>query len=121
MFVMKKRDSYFWPVEYAMPADGGKYEPQSFEAEFKMLDQTRLDELADQAKRGTIEDNAFLDEVLLGWRNVKDENGNDAPYNTLHRKVLLNLPNMRQALITAYFDSVQGAVRKNLPRPRSIG
>jgi hypothetical protein len=121
MFVMKKRESYFWPVEYSVPVDGGKYDKQIFEAEFKMLDQSRFDALAEQAGLQAVDDNDFLDEVLLGWRNVKDENGEDAPHNALHRKVLLNLPNMRQTLISAFFESMQGAARKNLLKPRSTG
>lgn len=116
MFVLKTDAAYWWPVEYRMPKEdgSGKFDKRTFEAQFNALPQSRLDELESQQKAGqTISDQDFIDEVFKGWRGITTPDGEEAPVNAANRRVLLDLPGMRAAIILAYQDSVVGRLRKN--------
>ena len=36
-FILAQSDSYSWPVTVEFPVDGGRFEKQTFDAEFKRL------------------------------------------------------------------------------------
>ena len=40
-FVLKQSDTYKWPVTVEIPIDGGRFDKQTFDAEFKRLPQER--------------------------------------------------------------------------------
>lgn len=112
-FVIRKSESYRWPVEYKTPTDDGKYDRQQFTAEFKRLDQPRLDEIYATAKAGEFHDVEVAAEVLVGWAGVSTASGEPFDFTDNNRDVLLALPGMRAAVLGAFFDSVKGAARKN--------
>lgn len=112
-FILSQKASYTWPVKYDAPRDGGKYDRHEFMAEFKRLPQSRLDEIQKQAKDNAVNDGEFLDEILLGWSGIKDEQGEDVPFNEAARRIVLDLPGMRAAIVLAFFGSLEGAPRKN--------
>lgn len=117
-FVLKKSATYRWPVEYKTPADDGKYDRQQFTVEFKRIDQQRIDEIYAAAKAaaaaaGDFEDAALAEEVVLGWSGVQADSGEAFDFTPNNRAVLLALPGMRSAILTAFFESIRGAARKN--------
>jgi len=112
-FILAQKPSYTWPVKYTAAGDNGKTQSSDFLAEFKRLPQSRLDEIYQRAQTETIDDEAFIAEILLGWSGIKDADGQDVPFNDLHRRVLLDLPGMRAAIVDAFFHSIRGAPRKN--------
>lgn len=120
-FVLSQTPHYEWPVEYRTPIDGGKYKPSAFVAEFKRLPQSRLDEIFKGATEDEVDDDAVLDEVLMGWSDIKDQEGNEFECTDANRRILLDLPGMRSTLLRAYFGSIEGAARKNSKRPRHTG
>lgn len=114
MFVLKTDPAYWWPVEYRTPKDDGKFEKVSFDARFKALPQSRLDELEAAAKAGNdIPDAEFVDEIFTGWRGITTPAGEEAQVTPENRAVLLDLPGMRAAIILAYKDSLLGRLKKN--------
>ncbi len=113
MFILSQKPSYTWPVKYVTATDHGKTQTSDFLAEFKRLPQSRLDEIYRTAQTETIDDEAFIEEVLLGWSGIKDADGADVPFNGTNRRVLCDLPGMRAALVEAFFQSIRGAPRKN--------
>ena len=38
MFKIVQTDGYNWPVDFKVPADGGRYENQNFDVRFKRLE-----------------------------------------------------------------------------------
>lgn len=124
-FVLKQSDSYKWPVTFKLPIDGGKYEKQIFEAEFKRLPQARLNQIQeavqDRARAvalndhidGLITDQAVADEILVGWSNVLDEDGDEIAYSAASKQLLLEVPALASAIIVAFFESVTGNKLKN--------
>ena len=42
-FAIKQTASYFWPVVVELPADVGRFEKHTFDAEFRRLNQTRIE------------------------------------------------------------------------------
>lgn len=108
--------SYKWPVEWTVPADGGRQTKLGFEAEFKRLPQTRIDEIYAAVTNGAreISDDAVVDEVLIGWgSNVLDENDQPLQFTPSNIKVVLDVQGARSAIVRAFFNSLTGAKEKN--------
>jgi len=123
-FILKQSSSYSWPVTIRMPADGGKREKQSFEAEFKRLPQSRIAEIQAMAQKlvkaaeageqlDGISDVSVADEVLVGWSGILDEDGEEVPYSETNKAILLEVPLMAASLVQAYFASLTDEKRKN--------
>lgn len=124
-FVLKQSDSYTWPVSIKLPANGGKRERQTFDAEFKRLPQSRINEIQEQAnkrvkalERGDdagdgISDLSIADEILVGWDGIVDGDGEPVPFSKGSKSQLLDVPFMAGAIIEAFFDSLVEQKRKN--------
>jgi len=112
-FVLKQSDSYSWPVTFDIPVDGGRHERQTFDGEFKRLSQSRITEIGEQIKAEEITDSALAAEVLIGWSGVTDDSGKDVPFSQSALQQLLDVPMLAAAITLAYFESLQGAKRKN--------
>jgi len=124
-FVLNQSQSYSWPVSIQLPADGGKREKSSFDALFKRLPQSRINEIQQlvqqrikAAERGEELDNGVTDqtiaaEILVGWSGILDADGDDVPYSEAVKAQLLDVPMMAGALIEAYFTSLVELKRKN--------
>jgi hypothetical protein len=81
-FVLKQSDSYTWPVSIKLPANGGKRERQTFDAEFKRLPQSRINEIQREVQQRVkanekgedtgegISDQSIADEILMGWDGI---------------------------------------------------
>ena len=124
-FVLKQSDSYTWPVSIKLPANGGKRERQTFDAEFKRLPQSRINEIQLLAnnrvkalERGDdvgdgISDLSIADEILVGWDGIVDGDGEPVPFSKGSKAQLLDVPLMAGAIIEAFFDSLVEQKRKN--------
>lgn len=117
-FVLKQSDTYMWPVTLVIPVDGGRREKHSFDAEFKRLSQTRINEIVRQAKgtseeEATLEDQTACAEILVGWSNVVDDDGQDIPFSQKSLGQLLELPTIAAQIIRAWSESLEVAKRKN--------
>ena len=124
-FVLNQSQSYSWPVSIQLPANGGKREKSSFDALFKRLPQSRINEIQQlvqqrikAAERGDELDNGVTDqsiaaEILVGWAGILDADGDDVPYSEAVKAQLLDVPMMAGALIETYFTSLVELKRKN--------
>ena len=52
-------------------------------------------------------------EVLVGWSGVTDDEGKEVPFSQKSMAELLEVPMLAGAIVMAYFDSLNGAKRKN--------
>lgn len=110
MFKLAAVRKVLWPVTVQIPQDEGKVQKAEFDAEFEILPQKEHDEL--MAERP----DALLDRVLVGWRRVKDEDGNqDIAFSPEKKAELLGISYVRMALLNAYYEAAGGrkAQRKN--------
>lgn len=112
MFKLAQQTSYKWPVTVHIPTDGGRFTKATFDAELKTLPQERIDQYLTGGGDTTEQD--FLNEVVIGWKGVTDDAGNDVPYSEEAKLKLLAISYVRTALVRAFFDSITGgAKRKN--------
>lgn len=111
MFKLAKVKTVFWPVKVQIPGDGGKSVQASFEAEFAILDTNEFEDIIlqrDDERRDA------LDAVLVGWRGVKDEDGqSDVAFTPETKKAMLAIPYARAGLLEAYGHASMGGRRKN--------
>lgn len=124
-FVLNQSQSYSWPVSIKLPADGGKREKSNFDAIFKRLPQSRINEIQllvqqriKAAEKGEeldngVSDQSIADEILVGWTGIIDGDGDEVPYSEAVKAQLLDVPMMAGALIEAYFASLVELKRKN--------
>jgi len=124
-FVLKQSSSYSWPVTVKLPADGGKFEKQTFDAQFKRLPQARINEIQvdvqtrikaaerNEPLEGGINDQSIADELLIGWDGVVDGDGDAVTFSEAVKQQLLDIPTVASAIIVAYFESLAGVKTKN--------
>ena len=60
-----------------------------------------------------ITDQSVADEVLVGWANVLDEDGEEVPFTAKAKDELLDIPAVASGIVVAYFESVTGNKAKN--------
>lgn len=112
-FVLKQSDTYSWPIAFDIPVDGGRMQRQTFDGDFRRLSQSRITEIGQQIKADEITDADLASEVLVGWSGVTDADGKDVPFSQKALEQLLDVPMLASAITISYFESLQGAKRKN--------
>lgn len=105
--------TYLSTVRVEMPGDNGKKKTNEFNARFKRLSQSELDDLSKRLQEGEVNDAGVINEVMVGWDGVKDESGNDVEFNADNLAALLDVHPVRPTLVKAFFVSVYGAATKN--------
>ena len=106
-FVLKKVSSYKWPVAVEIPVDGGKFKKETFTAIFKRISRSEFNSLFAEGE------DALVDAIVVGWTGIKDEDGEDLPFDDTTKAQLFDDPFVLKGLINAYADSFQGAPVKN--------
>lgn len=113
MFVLSQSESYSWPVAVEFPVDGGRFDKQTFDAQFKRLPQDRIRQIWEQIQANEIDDDGLCHEILVGWTGIQDAKGAEVPYSEKARGVLLRVPLVAAAIVSAWLDSLSKAKRKN--------
>lgn len=111
-FVLKQSDNYSWPVTIEYPIDGGRFEKHTFDAQFKRLSQSRIEEIMAEAVRGDLKDGEVAAELLVGWSGIMDGSG-EIPFSEKAKDMLLDMPLVSASLVKAWMESLAGAKRKN--------
>lgn len=111
-FVLKQSDNYSWPVTVEYPIDGGRFEKHTFDAQFKRLSQSRIEEIMSDAINGQLKDVEVASELLVGWAGVTDGN-EQIPYSEKTKAEVLNMPLVASSLVKAWMESLAGARKKN--------
>lgn len=114
MFVLKKSDSYFWPVIVKTPVTGGNVKEETFEAEFKRVSQTRIKEIRDLIMKEEITDTDLAREIVVGWKGINDGSA-EMEFSKENLESVLDVPQLAASIIKAWFQSISGeaARRKN--------
>jgi len=124
MFILKKEATFTHPIVFYTPADGGTQNKETFDAVFKIIPQSRLDEIGIQAQKKQkelkegimdgikISDYMVADEVLVGWDGITDGD-KEVPYTPATKKQLLDIPLLANTLVTEYLNVVAQQKTKN--------
>lgn len=120
-FVLDQSATYTWPVTLLIPTDGRR-EKHTFDAEFRRLPQTRINEIVRQARRMSVstsddveelEDQDAARELLAGWSGIHDAKGEPIKFGESALTQLLEIPTVAAQIVRAWFESIEVAKRKN--------
>tara|TARA_R100001015_G_C4625216_1_gene183670 strand:+ start:158 stop:532 length:375 start_codon:yes stop_codon:yes gene_type:complete len=124
MFILKKEATFTHPIVFTTPADGGTQKEETFDAKFKIIPQSRINEIALQAQKkqkelndgiydGTeISDFMIADEILVGWDGITD-GSEPVPFTKATKKQVLDIAGLANLLVTKYFEEVSKQKVKN--------
>ena len=123
-FVLDTSSSYYWPVVFYIPVDDEEKQKIEFTAKYKRLPQKRINQIRKIANKMVLDmqngiDNTDIsdidiaDEIICGWKNVNDAEGNELKYNNKNKAQFLNFPMLATAVVETYFNSLVEEKRKN--------
>ena len=116
-FVLSSTDTYPLPVSISTPDldRPGRFRRQSFDAVFRRLPRSRLAELGEvlsstpaTADSADATVRSLVEEVLVGWRGILDDNGEDVPFSAQLLDELLERHDVIQGILDAFAESVRG-------------
>ena len=125
MFILKKEATFTHPIVFYTPSDGGTQKEETFDAVFKIIPQSRINEIGIQAQKKQkeldegifdgvkISDYMIADEILVGWDGITDTEKNPIPFTKATKKQLLDIPGLANLLVTKYFEEVSKQKVKN--------
>lgn len=99
--------TYKTKIVVETPNDQGKFDKSDFLAEFKRLNMDDLDAMRNVPQPEVIE------QVLVGWSGLIDDEGNDVPFNSANRNALMRIPQAMHALVEGFWTSIFKAKEKN--------
>jgi len=67
----------------------------------------------EKIQAGEIDDDTLCREILIGWTGVQDAKGEEIPFSETSLNVMLNVQMVAAAVVSAWFDSLAKAKRKN--------
>ena len=124
MFILKKEATFTHPIVFYTPADGGTQNKETFDAVFKIIPQSRINEIGIQAQKKQkeldqgifdgidISDYMIAEEVLVGWDGITDGD-KEVPYTPATKKQILEIPLLANTIVTAYLNVVAQQKTKN--------
>lgn len=113
-FVLTQKDRYKWPVKVQIARENGKYDTYEFFAEFNRMPQSWVDDLQRRVKAGDpVTDDEVIDKILTDWSGIKTPEQEEVPFCELNKKIVLDIAGVRGAIVNAFFNSLDGALRKN--------
>ena len=124
-FILEQTPTFTWPITIKEQVDNGRYRTHSFEAVFKRLPQSRLEDLAInfQQLRHAVKNDDLIDriptrevagEILVGWSGIFEaDNTTQIPYSEETKAQLLDVATVAEVLVQTYIESVEKAKAKN--------
>lgn len=109
MFTLQTRPEFTHKVKVSVPVAGG-HESHIFTARFRALTVSEAGRHDTMTVEGT---NAYLREILVGWDEVIDPEGDPIPFNDETRDRMIDVPFVRVALLETYNAAMMGAKRGN--------
>ena len=124
MFILKKEATFTHPIVFYTPGDGGSQNKETFDAVFKIIPQSRINEIGAKAQKkakeleegildGTdISDLMIADEILVGWEGITDGD-KEVPFTPATKKQVLDIAGLANLLVTEYLEVVAQQKTKN--------
>ena len=121
--VLKQKEPYSWPVKITLPTDGGKRATESFTGIFAWLNQSRIEEIRRTVRMQSmgladpdhqeIDDISAAKEVLVGWADVIDDEGDEVPFSDRALDQLLQIPTVAGQIVKQWQQSLEAAKKGN--------
>ena len=124
-FVLQQTPTFTWPITIKERVDNGRYRSHSFEAVFKRLPQSQLEQLAIdfQHLRHAVKNDELIEriptreiahEILVGWSGITEpDNTTQIPYSEETKAQLLEVETVAEMLVQTYIESIEKAKAKN--------
>jgi hypothetical protein len=113
MFKIGSSESYSWPVTITLPDNEGKFSKQDLTAVFKRLSQTETEILMTDAAAGKLKDREIAAQILMDWKNIVDDSGNQVPFTPALRDQVLNISTVAGQIVRAWIESLAVGKTKN--------
>ena len=109
-FVRKKNKTFKWPVVVREPSetDAGVFEESEFISIFKRLKVSEYQKAADEKTEFEM-----MKMMLVGWEQMKEENGEDIPFNNQNLKDMMEDSYWLKAVSNSYTASLIDEKVKN--------
>lgn len=112
-FKLKFTDTYTAPVTVEIPGNNGRFEKQTFSVEFKRFNRTKLADIVRAAYDRSRDDREIVDEILVGWSGITDENGDDLEYTKDNADRVFEVVQVLPAIVQTFFATITKAKEKN--------
>ena len=122
MFKVSNSPFYYVPIVAEIIDEAGKLKKHMFDAKFRRLTHTEVEALMkrlpqegddEDTAAGRITDAELLADVLIGWRGIQTESGDEMPFNPENSEAVLDIYPVRPTLVRAFMASLQSARSKN--------
>lgn len=102
-FVLSK--AYRWPVPVEM-GDDGEFPELTLDLMFKRLSTERVRQILQPQEGEEISDETLCKEVVVGWFDVKDDEGNDIEFNKKNLENLLAIHPVPAKIVNGWMASI---------------
>jgi hypothetical protein len=113
MYKMGSSESYSWPVKIILPTDDGKTVAQDFKAVFRRIKQTEIDGFLNDVAAGKTTDREIVKSVMVGWKDIIDESGNQIPFTDSLLDQVLEPAGIASQIGSAFLESLRAGRVKN--------
>lgn len=123
-FVLEQSPTFTHPITIRELQDGGKYRTHQFDAVFRRLPQSRMEEVQlqyqqmkaaaarDQPLEG-IPTREIAAEILAGWNGITNPDGSPVEFSEAYKSQLLEVATVADVLVETFFEAHQKARSKN--------
>lgn len=110
--LIQQSESIKWPVKVDLVDANGGVIQRSFKAKFKRLSQEEIDAAIAATLDGSLSDQEHAQNILVGWDEINDEDGNPLEFTPDNRDKVLNIHPVRPSIIEAWFECVKARKKK---------
>lgn len=108
---LKTSESFWWPVTVAIPLDGGKFDQQTFDVQFRRLGVDAVTSFIERIAKGEMSPAAGVRELVTGWRGIVDGDA-DVPFSETALAQVLDIPGVGPAILSAFREAMRGEARR---------
>ena len=123
-FVLEQSPTFTWPIVIREVQDGGRHRTHQFDAIFRRLPQSRMEEvqLEYQRMKAAAAQDLPLDgiptreiaaETLAGWKGITDPKGEEVEFSDASKAQLLEVATVADVLVQTFFEAHDKARQKN--------
>jgi len=123
-FVLEQSPTFTHPIIIRELRDGGKYRTHQFEAIYRRLPQSRMEEVQLQyqaIKAAAVRDQPLESiptreiaaEILQGWEGITNPDGSPVEFSESYKAQLLEVATVADVLVETFFDAHAKAKAKN--------
>lgn len=102
--------TFFWPVTINTPVDGGTFEKQTFDAEFKRMKISEVEHMVASVQSGAVAGSVAVRQFFVGWRGVVDGD-QPVPFSETALEQVLDIPGVAWGIFEAFKEAVSGRAR----------